>query len=349
MHGTMMVVHRARLTIDLPSEPLPADPALLAVLRWIFTTGESQQAERVVGSGLSWCQRLLGASAEGGLADIVALLVDDRELYLDQAQRSEAFAEVLGRVLRRGTLDGGFDGLKVTLSVVESGWHALAAISLRPQVARGEPEIDVHWSARSLALRIGPDETPATYCARITALARDAEACNAAFAPPDALLDRALAAWSTGLAPASIAVSRRRRVVVVPGPIQCGRLRHLGFGPALRDRSYRAKAPETRTGAYDEPHVYYYFDPYHDLLSWILATEIAEQRWRGPEIDLVDHEGKPLPVGPGARERWKVGPHAVRIEGDALVVADSVPEIPGLDVAEVGSPDAPGFGGGEGG
>ncbi|MEM6994137.1 MAG: hypothetical protein AAF721_26725 [Myxococcota bacterium] len=335
-------MHRARLTIDLPSEDLPPDPALVSVLRWIFTTAETKALERVTGTGLSWCHRLLAASAHGGLTDVVAIIADDTELYLDERRQHEDFADVLDAVVRRGGLKGGFSELRVVLSGESGDWHALADIRLRMQVDKGDPEIDIHWSARSLALRMQADEDPVQYRARIAALAADGSAAKVAFATPDTMLDGLVTRWTDELAPAVVGVTSRRHVVVVPGPTQVGRFRKLGFGRALRQRSYRPRATEKRVGEYDEPHVYYYFDPYHDLLSWLLGQEIAAGRWQGPSLELVDRHGKAL--APGAA--WEVAMDAVELHEDRVAVASTVPEVLGLDVAEAGSPSAPGFAGG---
>ncbi len=337
-------MHRARLTIDLPSEELPPDPAVLAVLRWIFTTGESKALERITGTGLSWCQRLLAASAHGGLTEVIAIVADDRELYLDEQQRGEDFVSVLQAIAKPGGLEGGFGELRIVLSGNREGWHAVADIRLRTQVEKGVPEIEVHWSARSLELRVAADEDALAYGERIATFAGDATAATAAFSAPERMLDDLLARWTKELAPSVVAVASRRRLVVVPGPTQVGRFRRLGFGKALRGRSYRPRAAETRTGAYDEPHVYYYFDPYHDLLSWLVAQHVASGHWQGPTLEMVDRNGEPLAAS--GTSGWEVPVDAVTVEAKRVLVDDRVPQVHGIDVAEAGSPGAPGFAGG---
>jgi len=337
-------MHRAELTIDLPSEELPSDPVLLSVLKWIFTTEETGALERVTGDGLTWCRRLVGACTRGGLTDVVAMTADDTELYLDDRGKFEDFGEVVDAVVKRGGLQGGFSELRVVLSGTYEEWHAAATIRLRTEVEKGAPEIDLQWSARSLGMRVQPGESPAQYRDRITSLARDPSAAMAAFAAPEVMLDNLIEhfAHELGAPPAQ----SRRRVVVVPGPVQVGRFRTLGFERSLRDRTVRPVAIERRTGAYDEPQVYYFFDPYHDLLSWILAAEIVEGRWAGPDVELVDHHGNPLPVGAGAYAQWEVAPDAVVIGDEKIEVSAVVPDVAGLDVAEAGNPNTPGFGGG---
>ena len=341
-------MHRVRLTIDLPSEALPSDPVLLGVLRWIFTTGQTGARERLTGNGLGWCRRLMQACARGGLSDVVAVVADGTELYLDERGTSEDIGEALRTVLERGGLQGGFQELHVVVAGSSDGWHAVAAIRLRTEVAKGVPEIDIDWSARSLELRITDEETPLEFERRIVGLGSDAELVDAAMRPSVAMLDRLVAELADSLGTPSepgghhrVHASGQGRTVVVPGPRQVARFRSLGFGRSLRGRTYRPRATEKRSGAYDEPQVYYFFDPYHDLLSWIVAREVAEQRWCGPQIDLVDTDGLPA----GAPSDWKVSPDAVVIGREGIAVDDSVPPVSGFDVAEAGSPNAPGYGG----
>ena len=334
------------MTIDLPSEELPPDPAILRALRWIFTTDETKtDGHELVGSGLEWCRRLMAASAHGGLDDLIALAADGQDHYLDQEQREENFTEVLDEIAQRGDLKGGFELLTIVLSGLHEDWHALASIQLRTHADANTPEIEVQWSARSLGLRVREGETAQAYVDRIEGVCRDPAKAAAAFAPPEAMLDKVLECWKAELAPSVVETKSRMLRVVVPGPTQVGRFRNLGFGRALRPRAYRPKAKEKRTGAYDEPQVYYYFDPYHDLLSWVVAKEVVAARFRGPPMKVVDRHGEVLPVGPGAEAKWEVPVDAVTIVDDKLKVDDRVPMVSTLDLAEVGNPNAPGFAG----
>lgn len=335
------------MTIDLPSEELPPDPAILRVLRWIFTTNETKtDGHELVGSGLEWCRRVMAASAHGGLDDLIALAADGQDLYLDQEQREENFTEVLDEIAQRGDLKGGFELLTLVLSGHHADWHALASIQLQTHADANTPEITVEWSARSLGLRVQEDETPEAYIDRIEGVCRDPAKATAAFSPPESMLDGVLEHWRAELAPSVVQTTSRMLRVVVPGPTQVARFRNLGFGRALRPRAYRPKAKEKRPGAYDEPQVYYYFDPYHDLLSWVVAKEVVAARFRGPAMKVVDRSGNPLPIGPGAEAKWEVPTDAVSIEDGKLTVDDRVPLVSSLDLAEVGNPNAPGFAGG---
>jgi len=339
-------VHRARVTIDLPSEELPPDPAILRVLRWIFTTDETKSdRHELVGSGLEWCRRLMAASEAGGLDDLIALAADGEDHYLDQEQQEEDFTEVLDAIAQRGDLEGGFELLTVVLSGHHEDWHALASIDLCTHADSTTSEISVEWSARSLGLRVQEGETAPEYIDRIEQTCRDPEKAAAAFAPPEAMLDRALERWRADLAPGVVQTSSRTLRVVVPGPTQVGRFRNLGFGRALRPRTYRPKAKEKRIGSYDEPQVYYFFDPYHDLLSWVVAKEVVAGRFRGPAMAVVDRHGETLPLGPGAETKWEVPVDAVTITDGKLTVDERVPQVSNLDLAEVGNPNAPGFAG----
>lgn len=335
-------MHRAALSIDLPSESLPRDSRGLAILKWIFTTGEpAKDRERLVEAGLIWCQRVAAAAAEAGFTDAVALIADEGEVYVDDKEQRGDVSQLIEAIAERGDLEGGFERLELVLSREHAGWHALIAVVVETQVDAGQPEVKVTWSARNVDQRIHGEETPAAYRDRVVAWANSGEACGASFEAANDMLDELVGALSREVAPVEV---ERWATVVAPGLAQVGRFRSLGFGKGVRGRTHRPRAKERRTGAYDEPHVYYYFDPYHDLLSLLVLREVVEGRWQGPTI-RVQHRTGHYVEPPFAGAQWEVPLDAVQLGESVVAVDDRVPTAGGLDRAEAGHPATPGFAG----
>lgn len=336
------------LQVELPSEPYPATGRLRGWLRWVLVGPSPTDGHtHLVLNALATLERVLLAFAEAGFDDVIAVLVDRRPVYIDTQERLDDLPLALQRTVECGALAKGVQGVQLVLSrrVDESPQlHHLAEVTLCDDVLEGEPQLRIRWSTRVVGLRVARDEDGPTYAQRIAASLADGaltQARGSTTAAVSALRD----ALTTHLSPVRIEAPELRTAVVVPGPKQVGRFRHLGFGTRLRPRVYRPQPKDKRVGAYDDPHVYYYFDPYHDLLSWLMVDEALAGRWRDPAVEFVSPDGTALFAGGEAPPpTFEVPRDAVTIERDRLVVAESLPAM-GFDPAEVGSPHAPGWGG----
>ena len=239
-------------------------------------------------------------------------------------------------------LRAGFKKLELVASLRNSGLHSLVDVAFDEDVLWADHELTVRWSSRLTSLRVQPGEGPLEYQQRVlesasTGVLRSEESrVVTAVARLASALD--------GLQPIRVEASDVRVRVVVPGPTQLGRLRHLGFRGAVRSRVYRP-APTTRArGAYDDPHVHHYYDPYHDLLSWILVVEAREGRWDAQGVEFVRPDGVAIDVVQCDPAELGVPLTAVQFHRDRLEIDPAMPEV-GFHPSEAGSPHAPGWGG----
>ncbi|MEM9455465.1 MAG: hypothetical protein AAGF11_14885 [Myxococcota bacterium] len=333
------------ITIDLPSEPYPTSGRIASLMRWVLLGPDPHAGrKRLTVSGLTVLDKLLTGLAASGFDDVISVLVDRRPVYIDTQQRLDDIQLALDRTLASGALRQGLRDVHMVLSRAHDGVHSLADVTLDDEVLVSEHPVALRWSTRIASLRVRPDEGPLEYRERV----RDTLSTSglrpqiaATTAASSQLADNLRA----HLQPAT--VSRHSVVgrVVVPGPTQVGRFRHLGFRQRLRARVYRAEPKDKRIGAYDDPHVYYYYDPYHDLLSWLLVHEALAGRWDAEGVEFVHPDGRLLFVGGQApREPLDVPSDAVEFHAQGLRIDDGLPVV-GFDRAEAGSPHAPGWGG----
>lgn len=320
----------------------------MALMRWVLSGPDPHAGRKhITENGLTVLENLLRGFANAGFDDVVSVLVDRRAVYIDTKQQLHDLQAALEETVRCGALRDGLRDVHVVLSQRSDHLHNLAHLAVTDDVLVDESEVQIRWSTRIAALRVRGDEGALAYQQRIAAAAAQGEvdeACKAASRDAQALAK----ALGETMAPAQVSLDTMTTRVVVPGPRQVGRFRHLGFGKRLRPRVYRAHPKDQRVGAYDDPHVYYYFDPYHDLLSWVLVQEALAGRWQAPGVEFVHPDGRLLfRGGQQPTEPLDVPSDSVRLEENTLVIADDIPTM-GFDPAEVGSPHAPGFGGDNG-
>ncbi|MEX1363611.1 MAG: hypothetical protein AB1Z98_10815 [Nannocystaceae bacterium] len=339
----------ARLTVDLPREPLPRTGRITRLLlSLIADPGPEGERDRLLGDGLEILRVILSAFSTAGWRDVVTIRVGEALVYSDGQRRLDDLGEALDDVVKSGRLGRGFGMLWVVLSHEQDGQHTVAELQLDEEVVRGKASLTIDLVGRISELRVRADETPRSYQQRVDAqlaegiLENHASRASAVLNTLSMTLSRAFGSISVNVEPPELRL-------VAPGPLQVGRFRHLGFGPRLRPPTYRAVPKGRRSAAYEHPHVRYFYDPYHDLLCWVMLLALLEDQVAIERITVVDPDATLLFE---LDEFTDVPEHvtlpvprsAVTLEEDRIVVDDSIPAV-GLDAAEAGSPHAPGYGG----
>ena len=90
--------------------------------------------------------------------------------------------------------------------------------------------------------------------------------------------------------------------------------------------------------------MHHYYDPYHDLLSWILVLEARSGPWDAEGIEFVRSDATPIDVVSCGLSDLGVPLSSVDFRAERLEVDPSLPHV-GFHPAEAGSPHAPGWGG----
>lgn len=340
---------QATLTLDLPSVPAEPGGPLRRLTRRLTGNKKIAGTEELVMAGREALRRILWAAENGGFENVIHVVADGEALYVDRQQRRHDLDAVLSRVESHELLAKGFEHLRIVLSRRFEGMHTVAAIDVRDHVQSGEHEFTARFSTRLHDLRPEAGEDPVGWASRVRAFVQDAATIEARVQAARKMVDGARRGFESNLKLVGGTGMNVEIRVVVPGPRQVARFRHLQFGQFLRSPAYRALPEEKRVGAYDDPHVYHFFDPYHDLLSWVIVDEILAGHWRRPDVKLVHTDGTVLATATNTEAlqslQFEVPRSAVTIGEGGIAVSESVPAVSTLDPAEVGSPHTPGFGG----
>jgi hypothetical protein len=297
----------------------------------------------------------VGSALEtAGLGDAVHVFADQRALYVDPGETPADLSKALAATGESKALDRDFSTLRLVCSAVEDAVHVLADVQIAGRRHEKDGWLEVAIAARPRSLFVRPGDGAEDYRRRVVEEIRREGSLEEKLETVDGKttgLRDALAQTLPGHALEAAPTTAR---LIRTGPKQVGRFRNLGFGSSVRPPTYRAEPTHRRDGAYDSPFFYYYFDPYQDLLHWIIVEDMFQHgTWGSPRVEVVDRTGAVLFRGDEAsahaNDRFEVPRGAVRFQDGTLHVDDAVPRESSMDRVEIGSPFTPGFGGeGEG-
>lgn len=335
-----------QIEIDLPSEPYPQSGRVKSMLRWIVSGPDPYAGKkRSVQNGLEVIDKLLRGFEAGGFDDIIALYVEDKPVYLDTEERLSDLGVALDRALESGALEDGVKDVRLVASRQDDGLHTLADVTIDDDVLVEDKAVNIKMSTRISRLRVQSDENALEYRARVVETL-DAEGLDGSKTRADQIAVRLAQSLSEQLDPAQVTKGDTSARVVVPGPTQVGRFRHLGFGERLRNRIYRPEPSQKHKEEFWDPHPCYYYDPYHDLFSWLVVEELIEGRYPSDGITFIHPGGDPAfeKGAKGNHSELTVPLSAVKFYEHRVDVDDMVPDV-GFHPAEAGTPHAPGWGG----
>jgi hypothetical protein len=180
-------------------------------------------------------------------------------------------------------------------------------------------------------LRVRPGESAADYRARIEAFVADGTRAEADRVALDQLTRRIAAGLDRTLIGARATAAAATVQIVAPGQQQLARFRNLPFGDQVESPHYRAVPTYQRAGAYADPFYYYYYDPYYDLMNWVMLDAMLHTHaWHSPSVYVVDPGGNYLGTGDtidAATANW-AGRDTVGFDAQGgVTVDDSIPAI----------------------
>ncbi|MEM6296637.1 MAG: hypothetical protein AAGA54_35550 [Myxococcota bacterium] len=332
------------ISIAVPLEHRRRPGVVKTVLRFLLGgPGTSREKTLVHGTGL--LRQLIDGLEAEGYADAVNLFVDGKAAFADDADVSDDVSDAFDAAQVAAPIQASRKPLRLLVSREHAGLHILVEARILGEHEPDEHALVLSWCARLTDLRVQPDELPGAYRARVLAwLAGDG--MDDARALCARLVNELATSLDRFVEETSIQISPLKTQIVVPGPDQLGRCRHLGFGDHVRPVVYSALPRARRHGAYDQPHVHHAYDPYHDLLCWLFTLEALEGRMNADGVVFVDRFGATKFVLPTVGlQSLDVPRDAIGFTKERLNVHDSLPHV-GFDIAEAGSPHAPGYGGG---
>ena len=334
----------AEISIAVPHEQRQRPGVVKAVLRFLLAKPGAPRAKTLVhGTGL--LRQLIDGLESAGYGDAINLFVDGRPAFSDEQDVSDDVSEAFDAAQEAAPIQAASKPLRLLVSRQHAGLHILVEARVLGEHEPGEHAIQLSWSARLIDLRVQPGERPPAYQERVrTWLAQGGMKTTRSTC--SSLVSELATSLERFVEETSVHMTTLETRVVIPGPDQLGRCRHLGFGDHVRPVVYAALPRARRHGAYDQPHVHHAYDPYHDLLCWIFTLEALEGRMDAAGVVFLDRFGATkfvLPT-PGLQS-LDVPRDAIGFGETRLLVEASLPHV-GFDIAEAGSPHSPGYGGG---
>ena len=262
------------------------------------------------------------------MTDVISFIVDRKVVYLDTNEVTDDLPLLMVAAEQKGTLAKPFKEMHLVLSHREGGLHVLIDVRIHSRVMLGEEEMRADLSARVEELRIHPGESAADYRARIEAFVADGTRAEADRVALDQLTRRIAVCLDRTLVGARATAQPATLQIIAPGQQQLARFRNLPFGDDVESPHYRAVPTYQRAGAYADPFYYYYYDPYYDLMNWVMLDAMLHtQAWHSPSVYVVDPGGNFLGTGAtidAATANW-AGRDAVGFDDGGVTVADSIP------------------------
>ncbi len=322
------------LARDEDAEPNEADVELEALLR----------------NNLSVYEAMLRAFEASGFDDVVAVIVDGKPAYVDTEETIGDLQQALQGVVKSRAVAEGFSVMRTTFVRREGALKILA--ELRSHAVRPDrtSEIRVRVSARPLDFDPTDEEGPKEYAARVRGYVTDVGGIETQRALVECVVAKLAEEIPRTLVGTTAEVEPTIIRFVAPGARQLGRMRHLGFGSALRRTVYCSLPSYERIGPYDDPLARHYYSPYSDLFHWLAVGEVLAGKLPKHEVEVVTATGAPLFRGDrhGGFDptRFAVPRDVVRVSPQGRLKIDpSVPEVANLDPAEAGSPHVAGWAG----
>lgn len=227
-----------------------------------------------------------------GLVDVRAVLIDDRLAFLDRGGEGALLARAHALTLRSLAGDRPFERLVVTAEVEHEGLQVLAHFEIRTPFRTGTDALQVHLSAKIDQLAPRPGEGARAYDRRIRAFASAYPQIEGYRLSLQGLGERVGEILAQAFDDAPIRYDGTWIRVVQVQPAQIGAFRDLLFGDEVVRPRYRPMPQFMRRGAYSDPFVYFYYDPYYDFLNWVLLDAVLyEAAWRTRDVRIVEPAG----------------------------------------------------------
>ncbi|MEM6289983.1 MAG: hypothetical protein AAGA54_01920 [Myxococcota bacterium] len=347
----------ATLAVTLPEalpEPTPAVERLVGLVLSRDEEAEPNEAdlrlEALLRANLAVYEAMLRAFEAAGFDDVVAVVVDGKPAYVDTEETIGDLQQALEGVVKSQAVAEGFSVMRTTFVRREGALKILAELRTHAVRPDHSAETRVRISARPMDFDPTDDEGPKEYAARVRGYVDDVEAVEAQRSLVEGVVAK-LAAEIPGTLAGTTATGEPTIVrFVAPGARQLGRMRHLGFGSALRRTVYCSLPSYERIGPYDDPLARHYYSPYSDLFHWLAVGEVLAGKLPTHQVEVVSATGALLFRGDRHASfdpaRFSVPRDVVRVSPQGRLKIDaSVPEVANLDPAEAGSPHVAGWAG----
>jgi hypothetical protein len=237
--------------------------------------------------------------------------------------------------------------MHLVLTRHQAGLHLLFDARVNLRAMEGDPHLTVEVSGRPEELRIRRGESAQEYALRVRELTRNDGGAEAYRRALQQIAEDVAHHLVRELPGARVEVVDAQVQIVRPGQRELARFRGLRFGRDVVEPSYRPVPTQARAGAYADPFVYFYYDPYWDFTSYLLIDSMLHlHHWHTPDVVVVDPSGAPLFDGAHV-DAGEAGLLDAVSVGDDVSVSSVVPDQSGWggDFVATGAGDLGGWGG----
>lgn len=317
---------KTRIHVDLPSHRLEATDGPRWLSRLFGRAPEpSAGRERVEASSEGLLRGVVKAAAGVGLTNAIALMVDDRLVWLDPGETPDDLARMEAEAERSGALDRGGDTLHVVLHDVREAQVVIVDVEVHREVLLRQPELRCDILVHPAVLTARRGDSHEAYLRRVRSVATPGVI--------EPLLSR-LEQWVRPLAlsferafPGSRAVVEAPRLELHwPDAETVAGLPDLPFGDEVLEAEYRPHPERQGLRTYGLPlYDLYYDDPYAPLADVVMIRQLVDTpALHRPDVHVVDARGEALLTGPDVPTypfHRLPGWDRVALRGDRLVAA----------------------------
>ena len=282
---------KVALELDLPSQQIFDKPGTLS--RIFGAKATATGSERVVGSALAVIDCFVRAYQSIGINNIIALDVDGKSIYLDNAMVADDL-QLLSASLQanKRILSQPFEYIHLVLELPAAGIHYVIDTKVRGEVQMGHEEVYIVVAGKMDALNPGARETAVTYRNRIRQLLSTPgmlERFKVQFRDRvKDLLQRLKTATNAHdgkldfLELGVVRPSRKSVHALISQPFGRQWLSFRNEGLAGSNAAY-----------YHDPYSYYYYNPFDTFANLVVIDALLDGTAREVPIDMVvyNHDG----------------------------------------------------------
>ncbi len=341
---------KSQITVDLPSVESQRRKSLFDSFKELFGQKIDLRDghEETTVTAFSLLDGVCQAVTRAQINDAISLIVDKKVIYLD-TQNVTADVNLLWQAANeKGIYSASFNEMHVAFAHREAGLAVIVDVRVQRRVLVGYAEMQVELSARPEALVVAPGESAATYAERVSQYARDETTLAYQRAALDAVASRLAQELGRTLPGSRVSIESAKVELIRPEARQLSHFRKLGWGSSVSAPAYRPVPTQARSGAYDDPFYYYWYDPYWGFAQYVmLDTMLHHGGWHDQTVVVVNPQGETLYTGDQAHSYAAdpyVGSGLVSVGSD-VGVSSAVPDDSSWGGSDVGSSGGGDWGG----
>ncbi|MEQ1571479.1 MAG: hypothetical protein ABMA64_37980, partial [Myxococcota bacterium] len=329
---------KAKIEIGLPAVDVLRRLGPIEWVRELFGETLDRRSGTVESTVTAWSlfSGLYRTFSRAGITDAISFLVDRKPIYVDTREVTHDLQLVEEAATEARVLERPFREMHLVLTAHTAGLHLLFDVRVSARVLEGDPNVTVDVIGRPEELRVRRGETAQEYALRVQELTRNAGGIDAYRAVLTELTSDLALALQRDLPGAVATVVDAKVQVVRPGAREVAKFRNLTFGRDVVDPTYRPVPTHARAGAYADPYVYYWYDPYWNFTNFLLLDSMLHHsHLHTPDVIVVDPSGNALYDG----AHWQTA------TGDGWTAADVGFSADGGVAVDPSVPDASAWGG----